>query len=167
MRFRLSTLLFVIPMIALTVALSLKNSKPKIITIENYVDWWILNEKQVAQSLWQESGNPPPIQFRTAFSIATELVAHLERNSQIIKHDNFAIEKIALVRIDPEASCWVYEISISSSVDGKRGWLELSVLLLMDVTLAVDPNGYWEELVAVIQKFDEERDIELVVAGHE
>ena len=137
------------------------------VTIDNYVDFWMLEEELVAQSLWNDTQQPPPIQFSQAFSIATDLVTHLNRNASRIQYQDVEIDQLALVRVDFDSHCWAYQISLSASQDGKRGWLQLSLLLLMDGTLAMDPTYYRTELVAVIGEFDSSRELRVVMQGHE
>ena len=133
MQCRLSTVVLLTIILVLGSYLAFQNLKSQTVTIENYVDYWKVPDREL-------NGCEDKFRFQ-----------------------DLVLESVSLVRIESNQQSWGYQIFLSACTDGRRGFPEISFLLLMDGSLAIDPDDeHGPKLVKAMQAFDSEKELELV-----
>ena len=158
MRIGLSTLLLLVTIAALATAIATKDHDPELATIEKYSDIWLLTEQQLARSLWEDKSTPPPLSQAEALKTANRLVAHLTSCEDEFRFRELLLQSVSLVRVEFRQESWAYQIFVSTSSNHP----EFAFLLLMDGSIAMDPDEYWPALIKFMQDFDSEKELEIV-----
>ena len=162
MRLGLSTLLLLVTIVALGTAIAVQDREPALVTIEQQNDIWMLNDEQLARSLWDDTSEVLPLSQSHALATANEIVEYLTRHEDQFRFRDLLLESVSLVRVENMQQSWAYQIFVSACTDGQRGSPELSFLLLMDGSIAMDPDEYWPALIKFMQDFDSEKELEIV-----
>ena len=152
MRLGLSTLLLLIAIVCLGIVLANQKLVPSLVTIEKHNDIWLLSDDQLARSRWEDLSTPPPISQKQALDTANRIMEFFADREEQLWFGDLTLESVSIVRIEFEQPSWAYQIFISARSNGQRGYPQLSFLLLMDGTIAFDPD--WQPgLTTTIHQF--------------
>jgi len=162
MRIRLSTLLLLVTVIALGIALFIKNRQPTFYEISNYADYWIVEEKQLDLSTWIDTSKPPPISQKQAVEIGMAVTECFNPRNKELKCKTCRLESVSLTRIDRDRPVWAYEIFIQGAPEEDGYWLEFTFLLLLDGSIAVDRDMYRPTVIEVLDEYALDSGIEVL-----
>lgn len=160
MRFRVSTVLLSVAIIALVCALFIAIRNQRVVIVRagfwGPTDSWVVPKHLVQISKWVDKNKPPPVPPQEAFATGEAFCSYMNERMDGTGFSQWKIDRVSLEKLSDEESepwaillCFTVVESAEHSGDGIDWTHPHEIMVLMDKSLLIDTR-YWNESYANI-----------------